>query len=91
MASVTRPRVSHFFTQHLSYGLSHLVLEAFASAIRVREIVGIGANAQGFEAGADGILVSREYDENRASNLRAVGRAVRQLSAQNQKGKDLSS
>jgi len=30
-----------------------------------------------FEAGADGLIVSREYDEMRRSNLQAVGRAVR--------------
>ncbi len=33
---------------------------------------------KGFEAGADGILISREYDEMRLANLKAVGRAVRQ-------------
>ncbi len=32
---------------------------------------------KGFEAGADGIVVSREYDEMRRANLEAVGRAVR--------------
>ncbi len=31
-----------------------------------------------FQAGADGILVSREYDEMRLANLKAVGRAVRE-------------
>ena len=30
-----------------------------------------------FEAGADGIVVSREYEEMRVPNLRAVGRAMR--------------
>ncbi len=33
-----------------------------------------------FEAGASGVLVSREYDEMRIPNLRAVGRAVRDSS-----------
>ena len=33
-----------------------------------------------FEAGADGIVVSREYEEMRVPNLRAVGRAIRSLS-----------
>jgi hypothetical protein len=33
-----------------------------------------------FEAGANGIVVSREYEEMRVPNLRAVGRAVRELS-----------
>ncbi|HWB83034.1 MAG TPA: hypothetical protein VG675_02760 [Bryobacteraceae bacterium] len=32
-----------------------------------------------FEAGAAGVLVSREYDEMRLPNLRAVGRAVKDL------------
>jgi hypothetical protein len=31
-----------------------------------------------FEAGADGIVVSREYEEMRLANLKAVGRAVRE-------------
>ena len=30
-----------------------------------------------FEAGADGIVVSREYEEMRLPNLKAVGRAMR--------------
>jgi hypothetical protein len=30
-----------------------------------------------FEAGADGIVVSREYEEMRVPNLKAVGRAMR--------------
>jgi hypothetical protein len=34
---------------------------------------------RGFEAGADGIVISREYDEMRRANLEAVGRAVRDL------------
>jgi hypothetical protein len=34
-----------------------------------------------FAAGAGGIVVSREYEENRAPNLRAVGRAVRSMGA----------
>jgi hypothetical protein len=33
-----------------------------------------------FEAGAAGIVVSREYEEMRAANLKAVGRAIRELS-----------
>jgi hypothetical protein len=32
-----------------------------------------------FEAGADGIVVSREYEEMRLANLKAVGRAVREI------------
>jgi hypothetical protein len=32
-----------------------------------------------FEAGADGIVVSREYEEMRVPNLKAVGRAIRDL------------
>ncbi len=32
-----------------------------------------------FEAGASGVLISREYDEMRLPNLRAVGRAVQSL------------
>ncbi len=34
-----------------------------------------------FEAGADGIVVSREYEEMRVTNLRAVGRAMREVNA----------
>jgi hypothetical protein len=34
-----------------------------------------------FEAGAAGIVVSREYEEMRVPNLKAVGRAMRQLAA----------
>jgi len=37
------------------------------------------ATRKGFEAGADGIVVSREYDEMRLANLKAVGRAVRAM------------
>jgi hypothetical protein len=33
-----------------------------------------------FEAGATGIVVSREYEEMRVPNLKAVGRAIRELS-----------
>jgi hypothetical protein len=33
-----------------------------------------------FEAGAAGIVVSREYEEMRVPNLKAVGRAIRELS-----------
>jgi len=36
------------------------------------------AAQKGFEAGADGIVISREYDEMRRANLEAVGRAVRE-------------
>ncbi len=32
-----------------------------------------------YEAGADGIVASREYEEMTVPNLRAVGRAVRAL------------
>lgn len=32
-----------------------------------------------FEAGADGIVVSREYEEMRVPNLKAVGRAMREI------------
>ena len=32
-----------------------------------------------YEAGANGIVVSREYEELTVPNLRAVGRAVREL------------
>lgn len=48
------------------------------------------ATMRGFEAGGDGMVVSREYDEMRAANLRAVGKAVRELSAQNRAGDELS-
>ena len=34
-----------------------------------------------FDAGADGIVVSREYEEMRVPNLRAVGRAMREVNA----------
>jgi hypothetical protein len=37
------------------------------------------ATLEAFEGGAAGIVVSREYEEMRAPNLRAVGRAVREL------------
>jgi len=37
------------------------------------------ATLKAFEAGAGGIVVSREYEEMRVPNLRAVGRAVREL------------
>ena len=36
-----------------------------------------------FEAGASGIVVSREYEEMRVPNLKAVGRAIRDLSRKN--------
>jgi hypothetical protein len=35
-----------------------------------------------FQAGASGIVVSREYEEMRVPNLRAVGRAIREVSRQ---------
>ena len=34
---------------------------------------------QAFEAGASGIMLSREYAEMRVANMRAVGRALRDL------------
>jgi hypothetical protein len=34
-----------------------------------------------FQAGAAGLIISREYDEMRVPNLRAVGRAVREIPA----------
>jgi hypothetical protein len=37
------------------------------------------ATRKSFEAGADGIVISREYEEMELNNLRAVGRAVREL------------
>ncbi|MGH7469691.1 MAG: hypothetical protein ACRENP_17210 [Longimicrobiales bacterium] len=37
------------------------------------------ATIKAFEGGAAGIVVSREYEEMRVPNLRAVGRAVREL------------
>jgi hypothetical protein len=37
------------------------------------------ATIKAFEAGAAGIVVSREYEEMRLPNLRSVGRAVREL------------
>jgi len=36
-----------------------------------------------FEAGAAGIVVSREYEEMRVPNLQAVGRAMRELDGRN--------
>jgi hypothetical protein len=38
------------------------------------------ATLAAFDAGASGIVVSREYHEMRVDNLRAVGRAVREAS-----------
>ena len=38
------------------------------------------ATLKAFDAGASGIVISREYDEMRVHNLRAVGRAVRDAS-----------
>ena len=35
------------------------------------------ATLKAFEAGAKGLVVSREYDEMRLENLRAVGRALK--------------
>jgi len=37
------------------------------------------ATYRAFDAGADGIVISREYDEMRVENLRAVGRAVKSI------------
>jgi hypothetical protein len=37
------------------------------------------ATRKAFEAGASGIVVSREYEEMRVANLKAVGRAVHEL------------
>ncbi|MFP4144548.1 MAG: hypothetical protein ACLFV3_05345 [Phycisphaeraceae bacterium] len=37
------------------------------------------ATRRAFDAGADGIVISREYDEMRLDNLRAVGKAVREV------------
>lgn len=37
------------------------------------------ATQKAFAAGANGIVVSREYEEMRVANLKAVGRAVREL------------
>jgi hypothetical protein len=37
------------------------------------------ATRKAFEAGAAGVLISREYDEMRLDNLRAVGRAMREM------------
>jgi len=37
------------------------------------------ATLKAFEAGAGGVVISREYDEMRVPNLRAVGRALREL------------
>ncbi|HTS30321.1 MAG TPA: hypothetical protein VMH81_30825 [Bryobacteraceae bacterium] len=41
------------------------------------------ATRKAFEAGAAGVLISREYDEMRLPNLRAVGRAIASLPAKN--------
>lgn len=41
-----------------------------------------------FQAGASGIVVSREYEEMRVPNLRAVGDAVRELAASGQYSKE---
>jgi hypothetical protein len=37
------------------------------------------ATRKAFQAGAGGLIISREYDEMRVPNLRAVGRAVREM------------
>ena len=37
------------------------------------------ATLKAFEAGAGGIVVSREYEEMRIPDLKAVGRAIREL------------
>ena len=39
------------------------------------------ATVRAFDAGAHGIVVSREYEEMRLANLKAVGRAVREVAA----------
>jgi hypothetical protein len=39
------------------------------------------AAAKSFEAGANGIVLSREYEEMRVPNLKAVGRAVHEVAA----------
>jgi len=39
------------------------------------------ATVRAFEAGASGVIISREYDEMRLANLRAVGRAVRDVTS----------
>lgn len=39
------------------------------------------AVVRAFDAGANGIVVSREYEEMRVSNLRAVGRAMQEINA----------
>jgi hypothetical protein len=39
-----------------------------------------------FDAGASGIVVSRDYEEMRVPNLRAVGRAVREISRRGARG-----
>jgi hypothetical protein len=45
------------------------------------EMIGQAVHAA-FRGGASGIVVSREYEEMRLPNLRAVGRAVRELAAE---------
>jgi hypothetical protein len=37
------------------------------------------ATKAAFEGGADGLVISREYDEMRLDNLRAAGRAVAEV------------
>jgi len=37
------------------------------------------ATLKAFDAGAHGIVVSREYEEMKVANLRAVGRAYREV------------
>lgn len=37
------------------------------------------ATRQAFRAGAQGLIISREYDEMRVSNLRAVGQAIQDV------------
>jgi len=44
------------------------------------------ATLKAFEAGAAGIVVSREYEEMRIPNLRAVGRAIRELARRRTRG-----
>jgi len=50
------------------------------SGIPRREFIQrVAVARKSFEAGASGIVVSREYEEMHVANLKAVGRAVRDL------------
>ena len=44
-----------------------------------KQLEHLGCVIKAYEAGANGIVVSREYEELTVPNLRAVGRAVREL------------